>query len=142
MPDTAATIGYGTTLAIGDGATPTEVFTTVAEVTDLSPPSPSRDVVEATHYGSPGGYKEFISGLRDPGEASVQTNYTDAGYTALRTLFDSNVRRNLKISFPNGAKLTFLALSTSVEQTAPIAGVRQLTSKFKVSGTPTFVAGT
>ena len=41
MAATTGTSGFGTLLQVGDGASPTEAFSTLAEVTGLSGPSHS-----------------------------------------------------------------------------------------------------
>jgi hypothetical protein len=69
-----ATIGYGATFWLGDGASP-EVFTEIAEVFDITPPNEATDTVETTHMKSPNRNKEFTKGLTDPGEASFEMNF-------------------------------------------------------------------
>jgi len=71
---------YGSLLQIGDGATP-EVFTAVAEITDLTPPNMARDSIEVTGYSSTSGYREFIAGWRDGGEVSLTANWLPTNAT-------------------------------------------------------------
>ena len=51
---------FGTTLKIGDGATP-EVFAAIAEVTNVGGPGMSLDTVDITHPSSTGGWKEYTA---------------------------------------------------------------------------------
>ena len=113
MTATKARIGYGTTFAIGDGATP-EVFTPVAEVKSLKGLKYKKDQVEATHLTSPGGFKEFIDGLKDFDAISGTYNYEAGGAseTALLAAYNSATRKNYKITFPNGATWVFLGVMT------------------------------
>ena len=65
-----AIIGYGTIIARGNGAVP-EVFTAIAEVISIDGPGLDSDDVEVTHLSSPGGYREYKGGLKEPGEVSM-----------------------------------------------------------------------
>ena len=78
---TNARIGYGTLFQTGNGAVP-EVFTTLAEVTNITPPKMSRDTVDATHEESPGAWREFIAGLKDGGDVSLDLNFIPGGTAA------------------------------------------------------------
>ncbi|WP_447411788.1 phage tail tube protein, partial [Clostridium perfringens] len=60
--------------AIADPATPTN-FVDVGEVTSITPPSDTDDMVDATHTQSPNRTREFIAGLTDPGECSFEMNF-------------------------------------------------------------------
>jgi len=69
-----AMIGWGTYLKRGNGATP-EVFTAIAELLTVTPPSNASDEVEVTHLVSAGKRKEFIQGLIDSGECAFTANF-------------------------------------------------------------------
>jgi hypothetical protein len=141
MP-TAATIGHGSSFALGDGAQP-EVFTTIAEVYDITPPSETSDVIDATHMSSPGNMREFIMGLTDPGEASFEMNFIpgSASETAILAWRAGRVSKNCRITFPNGWRWTFLALCTGYEPALPADDKMTATVTAKVTGTVTRVAG-
>ncbi|MBK4216134.1 hypothetical protein JJJ17_09370 [Paracoccus caeni] len=66
-------IGYGSTVRIGRGATPT--FTELALIGDLDLPDEQIDEVEVTHMKSPGRRRQFIAGLIDSGELTIPMNY-------------------------------------------------------------------
>ncbi len=65
--------GYGTTLAISDGATP-PIYTDIAEVVSMAGPSITREAIDVTHLKSDGMCKEFIAGIIDSGELSLDLN--------------------------------------------------------------------
>lgn len=135
---TNARIGHGTLFKIGDGATPTEAFTTVAEVTSLKPPSMSRDAVDSTHSESADGWREFIAGLKDGGEVTLEINF-DAGSATTDLLMDqfaTSVVGNKKITFPDGSEFAFAALLTNFEPDAPVDDKMTASVTFKVSGKP------
>ena len=113
MPVTAADTGYGSTFAIGDGASP-EVFTVVAEVTSITPPSRSRDVEDATHLLSPDEYKEFIAGMSESGDATLGLNYIPAVSHVLMAAFEAK-GGNYQIVMPGDIGLTFAGIFTSFD---------------------------
>jgi predicted secreted protein len=61
---TVAVASQGTLLQVGDGATPTEGFTTILGVKDIDGPGLTRSEIDVTSQDSPG-YKEVIGGLKD-----------------------------------------------------------------------------
>lgn len=140
---TQARIGYGTLFASGNGAVP-EVFTTLAEVTNITPPGWARDTVDASHEQSPGAHREFIAGLADAGEVSMDINYVPGGAAAAaleaeKALTGSSAAINRRITFPDGSYMTFTGILTAFEPDAPIDDKMSASLTFKVSGVPTFV---
>lgn len=140
---TSARIGYGTLFASGNGASP-EVFTTLGEVTAITPPGWSRDTVDATHEQSPGAHREFIAGLADAGEVSMDINFVPgnaaaAALEAEKALTGSSTLINRRITFPDGSYMSFAAILTAVEPDAPIDDKMSASVTLKVSGAPTFV---
>lgn len=140
---TSARIGYGTLFASGNGASP-EVFTTLGEVTAITPPGWSRDTVDATHMQSPGAHREFIAGLADAGEVSMDVNYVPgnaaaAALEAEKALTGSSAAINRRITFPDGSYMTFVGILTAFEPDAPIDDKMSASVTMKVSGVPTFV---
>lgn len=133
---------YGSILQLGDGATP-EVFTAIAEITELTPPQMSRDDIDVTSHQSSDGYREFISGLRDGGEVSFKanwlpTNSTHDGTTGLLETFNDDVNHNWKVILPNTLiTIAFSGFLTAFEPDLPIEEQAQLSGTIKVSGKPT-----
>lgn len=64
----------------------------IPEVEGLAVPVVDQEFVEVTNNDSPGGYREYIAGLKDPGELTVTCGYTSQlydkalGYQASNTL--------------------------------------------------------
>lgn len=141
MAETEAMIGYGSKFAIGDGASP-ETFDDVAEVFNITPPSDNIDVIDATHMQSPDATREFILGLRDPGECSFEINFIPGGDgdTAIQDWRDARERRTCRVTYPNGVTWTFSGLLTGYEPTAPTDDKMTATVTIKV--TSSYVTGT
>lgn len=138
MSATNAAIGYGTLFAVRTSTGP-DVYTTVAEVNNVTPPGISRDAVDATHEESPNGYREFIAGMKDGGEVSIELNYTLANATALLTALEAGLGA-FKVTMPGGETWSFSAVPTNVQPEAPIDDKIALSATFKISGKPVLAA--
>lgn len=146
MAETNALIGYGVHLARGDGASP-EVFTNLAEVTELSTPSMTKDQVEATHTDSPDSFREYIPGFKDGGEFTATCNFlpddatqNDTSGGAFNDFVNETTSRNWKITFPGSPthSMTFKATIIGYEVATPIDDRMSLALTFKVAGAPTY----
>ncbi len=118
---------FGTLLQRGDGVTPTEGFTTVAELSNIEIPGVETDLVETSHHTSPGAYKEYVLGMRDGGEVTLEGNYfpKEATINAATGLLADNlsgVKRNWKLAFPDAVAAAFAALNAVF--TNPNANIR------------------
>lgn len=139
---TAAIWAYGSILQIGDGAV-SENFSAIAEITELTPPSMSRDDIDVTSHQSSDGYREFISGLRDGGEVSFKanwlpTNSTQDGTTGVLESFNDNVNHNWKVILPSTLiTISFVGFVTEFNPDLPIDAQADLSCTIKVSGKPT-----
>ena len=133
---------FGTLLKIGDGAG-TEVFTTIAEVMDISGPGLAQGTTEVTPQTAPNRARVFIPTLLDGGEVSFDINYEPAGAThdqttgLIKDMTDGTVR-NFQTIFPDAATTTwaFAAIITGSEPSAPVDGALTASVTFKVTGLP------
>lgn len=137
---TAASIGLTSKFAIGDGASP-EVFTPLAEVTAITPPGISRDMPEATHMQSPEGWREFIMGLKDGGEVSLELNFINqasptGNAAVLMAEFDKTTTGNYQIEFPDTSTWSFTGGCTGFEPDAPLDDRMTASATFKITGKP------
>lgn len=138
-----AETAYGITFATSsDGST----YTSLGELTDITPPSITKDVIETTNHGS-SGTKTYIGGLVDFGEASVTINYDPDGAddTAVRDLAKTSgdsATQYFKITYADAGTNTEIwqGLVTSFEQETPIDGQLSATFTIKVSGAITYSA--
>ncbi len=135
----------GTLLKQGDGASP-EVFTTIAQVVSIGGPSLSLDPIDVTNHSSLDGWKEFVGGLLDGGEISLEINYDPVNAThnatagLIKDMEDRTVR-NFQLVFSDTAGTTWTvpALVTGFEPGAPVDGKLSASVTLKVSGKPTLV---
>lgn len=133
---------YGSSLQIGDGAT-IEVFTSVAEITELEILNLSRDAIDVTSHASPDGYREKIPGMRDAGSLSIKanwlpTNATQDATTGLLSTFNDNLNHNFKIILPDSlATVSCRGHVGEFKTSGPIEEQGQLEFTLELTGKPT-----
>lgn len=130
---TEALIGYGTRFAISTNGTS---YTDIAEVFEITPPSDTIDTVDASHMASPNATREFIFGLRDPGEASFEMAFIPGSESdeLIQTVRDSRQSVSCRITFPNQVTWTFTGVLTGYEPAVPLDDRMTASVTFKVSG--------
>lgn len=141
---TLANAAKGTLIQLGDAASPTEGFTTIAEVTNISGPGIQSEPLDVTHHSSTAGFREYVGGLKDGGEVTLEMNYIPAddtqnsGAGVLKDLVDQTLR-NFKLIFPDPSltEFAFSALVTNFEPAAPVDGKLSASVTLKLSGQPT-----
>lgn len=134
--------GYGTQFLRGNEDGPPETFTAIAEVTNISGISQEKETIEVTHLESPSKYREFISGLRDAGEVTIDLNFIPDGtsFANLKTDFEADVARSYQIIWPDTASttVTFEGHVTALPPEAPVDDKLSISVTFKVTGVPTW----
>ena len=141
MAASQAIIGYGTKFAV-ETAPGSGSYFELGEVTNVTPPNQSVDQVDVTHMQSTGRYREFIQGLTDPGEMSVEINYVPGGDTELfiAAWRASGATRSSKITYPAtvpapaGAIDTFPTFVLGFTPTTGVADKYAATLNLKVAG--------
>ena len=142
-----ASKGYGVIFQV---STDDSTFNSVGEVTDITPPSISKDTIETTHHNS-GGIRTYVGGLVDFGEMSVTVNLdpdkddaSNKKHIALRDLAETpnddpvaNTTK-FKIIYSDSSADVFRGVVTSFETSAPIDGVLSATITIKVTGDITY----
>lgn len=143
---TSAKWAYGSKLQLGDGATPTEVFTSIAEITEMNIFALERDEIDVTSYGSANGFREFIPGMRDGGSVEITANWLAGNATQNFTVglgkqFNDDVLHNFKIVTAGGiGSVATVAVSGFVTKYEVSAGLEEqyvLSCTIKISGKPT-----
>lgn len=128
---TSAAIGYGAKLSWYNGT----AYVDLAEITSLKSPSYSRDTIDATHMQSPNLFREFIPGLMEAGEVSIDVNYIPAVSDTFIALMVAGVA-NFRITHPNGVKCTFDGILTGYERQEPLDDKMSASITVKVTGKP------
>jgi predicted secreted protein len=132
---TNADIGYGADL-LKETATPGQYATFGVELTNIVPPSFTRDAVEATHLKSAGGYREFVPGLMSIGEIQMEGNYVPSDADAVFAAISEDTG-NWRVMFNNNTTLTVAGFFTAFEpQGLTPEGKMMFSATLKGTGEP------
>lgn len=116
----------------------------VAEITSIGDISVTRDDVEVTHYDSDDGYKEFIPGLADGGELTIECNFIVGdtnGQIGIKADYEAGTVQTFELVLPNAANSSweFTAIVNSFGETQPNGEQIGFTATMKVTGKPTLI---
>lgn len=149
MADSDARTGFGALIQKGTGTGSPEDFVTILGIKSISGPSITRDTHDTTVMTSPGGWREFIGGLKDGGEVSFTANWLprDTTQTDLAEEFDKDScesRSNWRIVVPAcpgepEVYLEFAGVLTGQNIEIPMDDLMGFEGTIKVSGRPTLI---
>ena len=127
---------FGTKFVLGD--TSTAAGSLIGNLTGISGPNISADTIDVTAHDSTGAFREFVSGLIDGGEISIEGNLlTAAAGNVILTELTARTSTKAAIVFPGGAKWSSTeCLVTGFETNAPHDGKIGFSATLKISGTP------
>lgn len=130
---------FSTTLERSDmGSVP--VFAEVANVTSITGPGVSRNTIDMTAHDSPDGWMEFLGGLKDGGEVSMEVNWdpTESTHADLYSDINDTAPRDYKVVLPGDiAEWAFSGILTGFEPSYPTDDKVAASVTFKVTGQPT-----
>lgn len=137
--------GFGTQLKRATTLTPGTTFEVIANVTNIGGPERTRETIDVTSHDSPGGWMEFIGGLKDGGELSCDINYDPAEVTHdIDDDFDDTEPRNWQIVILPGTDdehtWSIKGILTNVGDEFPYDDKMARSITIKVSGKPTLAA--
>jgi len=132
---TNAISSVGASFKRGDGSS-NESFAAIAEINSITGPSKSRDTIDVTSLDSTGGYKEFKASFRDPGEVTLNMNYSRDGYNTLNDDFESDTSKNYQIVMPDTGNTTydFAGYVTAIPITIPLIDKVTMDVTIKITG--------
>ena len=132
---------HGTAIKIGDGATPTENFTQIAQAHDITGPNLDMNVIDATDHDS-GGVKSKVPGVSDPGQITFDVGWdpSDATHAALKTDHDAKTLRNFQevLTDAAGTTVTFSAYVKTLQPHEPVDGQLTMSVTLELSGAVTW----
>ncbi|WP_173931390.1 phage tail tube protein [Chelativorans sp. Marseille-P2723] len=136
---TDAMIGYNSKYEISNGDGP-ETFYELEEVFLIEPGEETTDWIQATHYQSPGRRHEYLAGITDVGEGTIQFNFIPGSPTHqfMRDLRNSGEKRTHRITHPNGVTVSYEAIVGSVSRAMPLDDRMTATATIRVSGDETW----
>lgn len=133
----------GWTVKRGDGAG-SEVFTAVEECRSIGELGKTKSLEEVTSFSSPAGVKEFIPGLAEGSEISLECilDLDGAQQLALRGDIDNDVtQRNMQVEVTDGTStvtMDFTVAPLSYVYGPNVEGANTITFTMKISGEITY----
>jgi predicted secreted protein len=121
---------HGTTLTLGSDL--------IAELTNVSGPTIAVDTIDVTSHDSADKFREFVAGLKDGGEISVEGNLITAVQgNLILTNVASGDEEDVIITFGDGpATFTCKGFATAFEPGAPHDDKLSFSATFKITGKP------
>ena len=133
-------LGYGTKLQRLVGAS----WTDIAYITSLGGPELDRDDVDVTHMQSPNAVREYIAGLGDAGELSIEGNMVPSDTSQQRLIDDytGRVVASYRMLLPdavddaNKTRWTFEGYVKSYSQDTPTDDKISFSATIKIAAYP------
>lgn len=133
----AKVFAQGTLVQIGDGGAP-ETFTTIPNVGEITGPDTQNEDIETTDHSSPAGTREFVGGLKDPGELTfpIAWDYNEATHAGLKADHDNRTQRNFQLVDQASPQVTasFTGEVAGLANVYPVEGIQQATVRIRISG--------
>jgi len=125
--------GFGTTFA---GAT----AGAIGQIRDIRGPNQTADDVDISNSGSTSAFKEFVKGMIDGGEVTVDLVYVKATGTTLETAMARRTNENWTITFSDSSTIVASGYLKAWSFDAPYKGEITCSLTIKFSGVPNFTA--
>lgn len=115
----------------------------LAELASISGPSESMEPIDLTSHDSADAFREFVAGLHDGGEITIEGNFIvgdTTGQIAMHTDFQATTVKAWIIKFPSWASAPQVAgngFITAFSLDFPFDGKISFTATIKVTGKPT-----
>ncbi len=131
---TVATIGLWKFAHATVGAPTT--YVDLEEVTDVSGVGVSAEEVDVTNFDSPAGTKEFIAGLKEGQEVSVECNYIPAAteQDSLMDQVDAGVNISFQATYNATQTFTFTGSPKGYTITPSTTDANKISFTIKISG--------
>lgn len=140
-----AVAAINTFIQLGNGSSP-EVYATLANVSSITGPGLSANVVDVTSHSSSTPWREKITTLLDAGDVTFDLFFVpnDTGHKALLTLFTSRgsgVPSPFALSFPTTPSRTVWTFDGWVSKfstSEPVDNVIKASLTITITGAPSF----
>lgn len=138
-----ANIAHGTTLERSSDGTSSGSFSTVGDIYNITFPNLSRDAIDVTTLGSTERWREFTTGLKDPGSmsATIEFDPGDSDVQAWLTSINTDTVEYYKITAPDDGSTEwgFFGIVTDLSPGTPLDGRMEAEITIKLSGKPGFI---
>jgi len=141
---------HGVILKVGDGATPTEAFTEIAELVDIAGPAISKGTHDAPNQNTD--WMKRVVGLLNAGEVTFDVNFIPMEPTHNETTggllaeIRKNVPTNWQMIYPDvetgtDSQWDMEAFLVNFEQDVPVDGILKSSVTLLINGEPTLTEG-
>ena len=124
--------GYGTTFS-------GSVTGDIGFVRSVSVGGMSAGDINISHLDSPGAWEEFIAGMKDAGDISLDVVYERTNHAALQAALGGS-NENWTITFPDGSTFVCSGYINNLGVESPREDAITQSVSIKLSGAPTFNA--
>jgi predicted secreted protein len=130
---TTAITAQGTTISLGDAASPI-VYTAIANITSWDGPNRQANDIDVTDLSSTA--REYMQGLEDEGEVTLSGFYlaSDTTHAALQDAVGGNAASTFKIALSDTATLTFSARVSQFGISGGVDAPVEMSMTLKISG--------
>src|SRR5690242_11216042 len=111
---------FGTQWEIGNGDGPPETFTAVADVTNIQPLGVKVDTIDVSTHASTGQWREFLGGMKDGGELTMDVNYDPAAHGTLFAALGEVKNMKIILTDTGAAEITFAGIVNGFKAQAPM----------------------
>lgn len=130
---------YGAEVRIGDGGTPTETFTAIPGVEDITGPEFNRNIIEYFTHSSPQGYIQRKGAARDSGTVTFDVIWQgdDATQNALQTAYAADETTNFQVFVPDivaNNRFSFAAYVSAMSAALPTQELYRRSVTLQISG--------
>lgn len=125
---------FGTQWAMHDGVS---TFVNVGEVVSVDVLDISVDDLDTSSHASPGQWREFISGMKDGGELSMEVNYDPALHGLLFSALGVTRQHKITLTDAGAAEVAFSGYIKGISAQAPHDDKLSATFTVKVTGAVT-----
>ncbi|HAF38068.1 MAG TPA: outer capsid protein Hoc [Gammaproteobacteria bacterium] len=139
---TNAAIGHGSAFKRSSDGTSGGSMVAVAGVTGISGPGLARDTIDVTDMDSTERWREFIGGLKDGGEVTIECEFDPNGTDVTNWLADINTDTDgyYQVVFPDTTAWGFDGFMTALDVDDPHDDKMSCSATYKLSGKPAFIA--
>lgn len=124
------TVAMGTTIKKSTGSA-------WASITSIDGASVSADTIESTAMDTVGGYRTFVTSLKDGGEISISGYFDYTSHSPILTDFEAGTSASYIITFPGPRTWTLTGVVTAFSTSAELEDLIGFECTIKVSGKPT-----
>ena len=125
---------FGTEWAMHDGAS---TYVAVAEVTSISVLDVSVDSIDVSSHDSAGQWREFVAGMKDGGELSMDINYDPSLHGAIWSALGATRNHRITLTDTGAATVSFSGFISGIKADAPYDDKLAATVSIKVDGAVT-----